>query len=379
MKRGSVWAWGQENRVTETLSAAAAICREILPAYERFPDAAALSPLSGGLINDTYRVEGEREPWVLQRLNPEVFPDPLGIMANLRLLLDHAHRTRPQSSGLTLPAIRQTLSGADFWVDAAGVLWRGLALIPNARNLCAIRRREEAVEVGRALGWFHGMTESLPCAQLKDTLPGFHETPRYLALWGQVLAAKSQEGAIDVAHQDFIEERQMAAGALEAARASGSLKVRVMHGDPKLDNVLFSQSGLRAISLIDLDTVKPGLIHYDLGDCLRSCCNAAGESGSAGVRFDAAIFEAVLEGYFLEAAASLTPADLDHISTATWLLPYELGVRFLTDHLEDDRYFKVAHRGENLERALRQFALVKDIERQQLQLERAMAAAWARV
>lgn len=365
--------------MTEPLFDATAIRRDILPAFESSPDAVDLIPLSGGLINDTYRVEGPMGAWVLQRLNPDVFPDPSGIMANLRLLLDHAGCELSKASGLTLPAIRPTLAGRDFLVDVSGVLWRGLSLIPDARNLRGIRQREEAVEVGRALGWFHRMTESLPCALLKDILPGFHETPRYLDLWEQALEVKSVGEVIDASHLAFIAERRGAAGCLETARLNGSLKTRVMHGDPKLDNVLFSQSGPRAISLIDLDTVKPGLIHYDLGDCLRSCCNVTGEAGNIPVRFDAGIFEAVLEGYFMEAASSLTQSDLEHIYASTWLLPFELGTRFLTDHLKGDLYFKVSRRGENLERASRQFDLVRDIERQQERLECAIEAAWARM
>ena len=357
----------------------AEIRRDILPLFERFSDRVELTPLSGGLINDTYCVAGGGGSWILQRLNPDVFPDPSGIMGNLRLLLDHANREFPKASGLTLPAIRPTLAGSDFLVDAGGVLWRGLALIPDARNIRSIRQREEAKEVGRALGWFHRLTESLPCDALKDTFPGFHVTPRYLELCDAALERCSPELEVEARHMDFIAARRAAAGCLEAARASGSLKVRVMHGDPKLDNVLFSRSGIRAISLIDLDTVKPGLIHYDLGDCLRSCCNVSGEAGTADVRFDMEIFEAVLEGYFAEAASSMTPSDMEYIYTATWLLPYELGTRFLTDHLQGDLYFKVSGHGENLERALRQFELVKDIERQQERLQRAIKYAWARV
>lgn len=365
--------------MSETLPEREAIRRDILPAFERFPEQVRLVPLSGGLINDTYCVEGSEESWVLQRLNPEVFSDALGVMSNLRQLLNHARNESHYVSGLTLPDIHSTLNGNDFMVDGNGVLWRGLALIPEARNLRAIRQREEAVEVGRALGWFHRMTESMAPNGLKDTLPGFHETPSYLRCWDQTRELDGASFPMDTGLLALIEARREAAGTLEVARASGELKVRVMHGDPKLDNVLFSQSEIRAISLIDLDTVKPGLIHYDLGDCLRSCCNASGEAGRARVGFDKAIFEAILEGYFREAASSMTRSDVDHIYTATWLLPYELGIRFLTDHLKGDCYFKVSHRGENLERALRQFELVQDIERQQNRLEQAIEAAWSRV
>jgi len=379
MKRESDSVWERGSRMSEAFPEWGKIRGDILPKFERFFDRVELTPLSGGLINDTYCVAGEEGSWILQRLNPDVFPDPAGIMANLRVLLDHAHRELPETSRLSLPDIRPTITGSDFWVDSDGVLWRGLTLIPKSRNIRSIREREEAVEVGRALGWFHRLTESLPSDALKDTFPGFHVTPRYLGLCDMALGNSASPYQGDDAPLDFIAARRSAAGALEAARANGALKVRVMHGDPKLDNVLFSRSGVQAISLIDLDTVMPGLIHYDLGDCLRSCCNASGEAGKADVSFNVEIFEAVLEGYFAEAASGMTPVDIEYIYTATWLLPYELGIRFFTDHIQGDLYFKVGGHGENLKRALRQFDLVRDIEHQEERLRRAIQLAWARV
>lgn len=358
------------------ISANSRIPDSVLAAYEQVTSRCRVSPLSGGLINDTYRVDGGEVAWVLQRINSEVFPDPSRVMANLRQLENHVMLQSTRTPGLSLPVIRKTLSGADFMTDDNGVLWRGLSLIPDARNLSRISHREEAVEIGRTLGWFHQLTETLDVGLLSDTLPGFHVAPGYLADLDRWIERSPRISLVSADLLQFIDQRRDRIGILESARSTGKLRLRVMHGDPKLDNVLFSTSETRAVSIVDLDTVKPGLIHYDLGDCFRSSCNVS-RGGGICAQFDAQIFEAVLEGYLMEAGSSLTAFDMEYLYPAIWLLPFELGIRFLSDHLAGDRYFKVGAPGENLERALRQFALLEDIESQRGDLEASIAKARA--
>ena len=172
----------------------------------------------------------------------------------------------------------------------------------------------------------------------------------------------------------FVASRRAGAAVLEAARADGKLQPRIIHGDPKLDNVLFDSRSGQAVSLIDLDTVKPGLLHYDLGDCCRSCCNLAGE-GAGEATFDLGVFRAVFRGYLLEAAPILTRDDQDYLFEAIRLLPFELGLRFLTDHLAGDVYFKVEAPGQNLAKALCQFRLVRSIEGQEREIRNILASA----
>jgi Ser/Thr protein kinase RdoA (MazF antagonist) len=155
--------------------------------------------------------------------------------------------------------------------------------------------------------------------------------------------------------------RRHIAPVLDEARRTGQLPRRVTHGDPKLNNFLFDPAGAAALALIDLDTVQAGLVHYDLGDCLRSWCNQAGEEAPT-PGFDLAICRALLAGYLGEARKFLEPGEYPFLYPAIRLLPLELGLRFLTDHLEGDWYFKVRARGQNLRRALTQFQLVECIE-----------------
>jgi Ser/Thr protein kinase RdoA (MazF antagonist) len=162
----------------------------------------------------------------------------------------------------------------------------------------------------------------------------------------------------------FVEGRRAFAYILENAREQGKLRLRPVHGDPKVNNVMIEETTGRAISLVDLDTVKPGLIHYDIGDCMRSGCNRLGEETEnwEAVHFDPEIGAAILEGYLAQARNFLTPADYEYLFDSIRLIAFELGLRFLTDYLAGNVYFKVKHPGHNLQRALVQFKLTESIE-----------------
>jgi Ser/Thr protein kinase RdoA (MazF antagonist) len=198
-------------------------------------------------------------------------------------------------------------------------------------------------------------------------LPGFHNAPNYLARFAAATVRRRETPDNAELHHclAFVETRRSLADVLEIPRREGKLQLRPIHGDTKLNNFLFDVESDRAVSLIDLDTVQPGLIHFDIGDCLRSCANSAGESPEdlAAVRFDLDICHAVIKQYFFEAHAFLTPYDHHYIYDAIRLIPFELGLRFLTDHLEGNHYFKTDWPDQNLHRALVQFALTTSIER----------------
>ncbi len=338
----------------------------------------AIEPLGRGLVNDTFSLQAGGRRYVLQRINGAVFPDPERIMSNLRVLGEHL--AGQADARLRLPALIMTRDGAFSLRDVDGDCWRLMEFIPDAVTLERIVDDGQAREVGAVLGRFHRLTESLPCERLGLSLPGFHATPVYLE---RLLRLAEQTGmtledpAVRAA-LDFVSTRHGLASVLDEAQRDGRLRLRVTHGDPKLDNILFGATDGRAVALIDLDTVQPGLIQHDLADCLRSCCNQCGESadGDAAVRFDPALCAAILDGYAQEMRDLLTAADIDLLYDAIRLLPFELGLRFLTDHLEGDRYFRVSERGQNLRKAGIQFALVADIERQEATIRTLIAAGF---
>lgn len=203
--------------------------------------------------------------------------------------------------------------------------------------------------------------------RLHQTLPGFHDASGYFSSFLRASARLRLSGASrELLHGlSFAEGHESLTRVLENARREGKLAVRAIHGDTKLNNFLFDIQTGKAVSLIDLDTVQPGLIHYDVGDCLRSCANPAGESPKdiSAVHFDFDIGKAILKNYLAETRGLLTQHDYDYLYDAIRLIPFELGLRFLTDHLDGNHYFKTQWPGQNLHRALVQFQLTASIER----------------
>lgn len=303
-------------------------------------------------------------------------------MGNMRLVTEHmAARLRRQppvaNRPWKIPHVLLTREGMDHWLDRDGAFWRALDFIDDAHTFDTVQSIEHAREVGFALGFFHLLMSDISSHRLADTLVGFHVTPLYLAQYDSVSAAHQRRNSPEVAYcMRFIEERRALAPLLEDAKECGQLLLRPIHGDPKLNNVMLDRASGQAVSLIDLDTVKPGLIHYDIGDCLRSSCNPTGEETEHWevVRFDLDCCQAILRGYCSVAGGALTPADYDYIYEAVRLIAFELGLRFFTDYLQGNVYFKVRHERHNLQRALVQFKLAESIEAQAREIQAIIGA-----
>ena len=322
-----------------------------------------------GNINDTYLVttdSNEENHFVLQRINTHVFQYPKLIMQNMRIFTEHMRRrAREEGYAWEMPRVLRTLSDHDFYIDPDGKFWRAISYVNGAHSFDTIRDLSHAREVGHALGMFQHLISDLSIELLADTLEGFHITPRYLQQYDQSFSNNGHKTNAEVRFgMDFIAERRQWANVLENARKNGKLPLRPVHGDPKVNNVMIEEATGRAISLVDLDTVKPGLIHYDIGDCMRSGCNPMGEETEQweAVQFEPEIGQAILTGYIAQARHFLTEADYEYLFDAIRLLTFELGVRFFSDYLAGNVYFKVKHPEHNLLRALVQFKLTKSIE-----------------
>ncbi|MBM5825824.1 MAG: aminoglycoside phosphotransferase family protein [Cyanobacteria bacterium M_surface_10_m2_119] len=352
----------------------------IASAFALPSDLLHITPLGQGNVNDTYLVQctgGERV--VLQRLNTRVFPRPAEVMANLSRLCAHsAGRPWPQADQprrWDLPRLvpvrpERASAGGNTWLEQNGECWRMLTYVADSHSHDTLSTPEQAAEVGRALGGFHHLIHDLPCTELHDTLPGFHVTTGYLEAYDR-LERRHPADPAEAHCAAFIEARRPLARVLEDALANGQLALRPIHGDPKVNNVLFDSRSARAVALVDLDTVKPGLLHYDIGDALRSACNRAGEEcrDLGAVHFDLALARPLLAGYLELAGPILSDADRALIPTAARLISFELGLRFYSDHLNGNTYFKVQHPRHNLDRALVQFRLTESIEQQERALE----------
>lgn len=326
-----------------------------------------------GNINDTFLVtldSGSEKHFILQRINTGVFRQPELVMQNMRILTEHVQnrlQRMPLPSGRRweVPRVLPTHDARSYWSDVGGSFWRAISFIDAARSFDTIQDMNHAAEIGYSLGMFHDLVSDLPSEKLVDTLEGFHVTPRYLTHFDEVLAESDFDRSPEVKHcLKFIQERRAWAHVLENARMGGRLHLRPIHGDPKVNNVMIDSVTRQAVGIVDLDTVKPGLVHYDIGDCLRSCCNPLGEEAERweAVRFEPDLCRIILRSYLSFANGFLTAGDYEYLYDAIRLIAFELGLRFFTDCLEGNIYFKVRYREHNLARALVQFKLVESIE-----------------
>lgn len=339
----------------------------------------AITPLGSGNVNDTFLVQTTERRYVLQRLNTEVFRQPELVMGNLQRLSAHVQNRLAEARTDWLAGRRWELpqvvcsraDGQAWHCCTSGGFWRTLTHVGDARSVDVIETRSQARELGWGLGVFHQLISDLPVDNLADTLEGFHITPRYLEDYHRALVRTAVPNtALAQECVAFIRAREDFVSVLERAKARGDLPLRPIHGDPKINNMLIDADSGAAVALIDLDTVKPGLLHYDIGDCLRSCCNRLGEESLdfEAVRFDLDLAAAILEGYLAVAGDLLSAKERDYIADAARLISFELGLRFFSDHLAGNRYFKADHLEHNLHRAVVQFRLTASIEAQEHEL-----------
>jgi len=338
-----------------------------------------INPTGNGNVNDTFlaifRNTFAEEQVILQRVNHLVFPKPEAIMHNLRCLTAHVHPKLESEADTAdrvwqMPRIVKTRDGMDFFLDEAGEVWRVITKIASATAFDEAQNAEHAAECGAVLGHFHWLVSDLDTQTMIDPLPGFHITPGYLAKYDATLADMPQAQERLTASMEarrmamFIEERRGFASTLQQALGSGELTRRMMHGDPKVNNIMIDDFTGKGTAMIDLDTVSPGLIHYDFGDALRSICNHAGEDEQnlSKVVFDLDLCSAFCKGYMAHARSFLTDADRKYLYDAIRLITFELGLRFFQDYIAGSVYFKIRHPEQNLNRARVQFRLCESIE-----------------
>ena len=351
----------------------------------------SLNPFGNGNINDTflaiYRNTFTETQVILQKVNRRVFPKPEAIMANMHEITRHCHEKLEADAKAgrddrvwQMPRIIKTKESADFATDENGDVWRVITRIMSARAFDVAQGPEHAMECGAVLGHFHYLISDLPPETITDPLPGFHITSGYLNAYDATLCKESARELLGSSMEarrlaKFIEERRDLALCLEKAEASGELRRRMFHGDPKVNNIMIDDVTGKGTAMIDLDTVSPGLVHIDFGDALRSICNPAGEEETdlSKVVFDEDLCTAFCKGYMREAGGFLTDADRAYLFDAIRLLPFELGLRFFQDYLAGNVYFKTKEPGQNLNRARVQFRLCESVEARERSIRSALA------
>lgn len=325
-----------------------------------------------GLINDTYLCEfndGPARRYILQRINTSVFRHPEEVMENVQIVTSHII-DRLRSEGVAdpfavTPALITTRDNQSYHRDKDGEYWRMYHYLENGMVRDVVLDERHAYEVGRGLGRFQALLADLSPGRLHDTLPGFHHTHRYLAEYDQAQKADALNRAgTAAAERDFVEQRRSLAPALTGVMASGAVPIRVVHNDPKVNNIMVRIDTGEALCMLDLDTVKPGIVHFDFGDCVRSAANPAGEDAPDldRVTFDLVLFRAITSGYLREAGAFLSRKEIELLPLSVKVITFELGVRFLADYLRGDTYFKIRYPAHNLHRSRVQFKLLASIE-----------------
>lgn len=320
--------------------------------------------IGSGHIHETWLVRTDAgKDYVLQKLNRHVFPDLDAVMGNLSLV-DAWARER----GRTLPMVRflDCLDGGKLYDDACGSVWRAYPFVPDSVSLDRAEGDLDLREAARAFGCFLGALSGFPAEMLAEPIRNFHNTPERYRQFRAALEHDAAGRKNQVGHEiAFVLAREERAGELQRMRERGSLPLRVTHNDAKLNNVLLHSQTRRALCVIDLDTVMPGLAAYDFGDLVRSGGARAAEDATdaASVHLEPERFRLLLRG-FLAGCPDLTDAERRSLPLGAWTMTLECGLRFLTDHLDGDRYFAVSREGQNLDRARSQFSLVSDMERQ---------------
>ena len=330
-------------------------------------------PHGSGHINDTYlvtrRLAGRFHRYILQRINHQVFTDPRALMENQSRVCEHI-QTSLRRQGVADPERRslrlvRTRDNRLLLLDPQGNAWRCYDFIERSISYDVVRTERQAYEAGRCFGTFQHSMSDLPGGPLIQTIADFHNTPRYLARLNQALRENPIGRAADAEPEiSFVSQQRAIADVLLAAHRRGQIPMRVIHNDTKLNNVLFDQDNDEGLCVVDLDTVMPGLAPYDFGDLVRSStisCNEDEQDLSL-VECRLPIFEALLKGYLAGTNGMLNPAEIAHLAISGALLAFELGLRFLSDYLTGDSYFKTDYPLQNLYRCRVQFKLVESMQ-----------------
>lgn len=336
------------------------------------------SAFGSGHINDTYQVQflqgGLKRRFVLQRINTVVFKQPMQLMDNVLRITRH-QRHKLEGSGATdierkYLQFFPTRSG-EYFVNSRGDYWRLCQLVERTHTCDFIESTEQASLTAASFAGFQKMLVDLPGARLYETIPNFHNTVSRFADFEQALRQDSAGRASScIVESDFALQRSSIASVLVDLMRQGLIPERITHNDAKLNNILLDDATEEAICIIDLDTVMPGSSLYDFGDMVRStsCTAAEDEADLTRVRIDLTMFEALVRGYLSVAKDFLNKEEINRLAFCGKLITFEQGIRFLTDFLNGDIYYKIKYPEHNLVRAKNQFKLVASMEEHEAEM-----------
>jgi len=337
---------------------------------------AAVSPIGSGHIHDSYRVSTlpqETPDYLLQRINHKIFTNIEDLTGNILKVTSHLQHKLGFYTGQPFQVIRLIpATGGGWWFnDPDGNYWRMYEYIAGSHCYDRLENPDLAFQAGFAFGNFQALTADMDSRSLVEILPDFHHIGKRLRMFREAVAHDRVRRAGRVEQEiRFVEARADKMHRVIRLIASGQIPVRVTHNDTKCNNVLFDSHD-RAIAVIDLDTVMPGTVLNDFGDAIRTGASTAAEdeADTARIGIDLGLFQAYAEGYLNAAKEFLIQEEIRTLAFSARLMTYTIGLRFLTDYLDGDRYYKIADPDHNLQRARAQFKLLQSIEKQAAKMD----------
>lgn len=339
------------------------------------PKCSYVKPFGAGHINETYAVympgeDGDELSYVLQRVNSNVFKDPSGVMENIFGVTEYMRgviRTEGGEPDRETLCYIKTKTGCQYFEDAEGEPWRCYNFIPDSVCYQQVEEPEQFYQSGSSFGHFLKQLGDYPAEKLNETIPDFHNTVKRFETF-QIAVKRDMKDRAGSCEKEiaFVQARKRDCSILVEQQESGKLPLRVTHNDTKLNNILFDEHTGKGLCIIDLDTIMPGLAANDFGDAIRfgAATAAEDEENLDLVHFDMELYEMFVKGYLEETKDVLTDAEIESLAWGARIITLECGIRFLTDYLQGDTYFKTAYPEHNLVRARTQFRMVEEMEQQ---------------
>ncbi len=339
--------------------------QEVVKVFFPYNLVAEVIPFGNGHINNTYRVrlQGEKPNYILQRINTQVFPDPIGIVETHARLEDAVFKMK---ESLTIARLIRTADGRKLHIDPLGGAWRMTSFISDSYSLEIAQQKWQAFEAGNAFGWFARSCHKLDAADFREPIKDFHSLTFRIQQLNDAIADDKVGRLADVAdvvrfYKNFEEQLTQ----IEELVARGDIPQRIVHNDTKINNLLFRDD--KAVAIIDLDTVGPGILYYDYGDALRTCANTAEEDEKdlTKVSFNMDAFTSFTMGYMGQVRSIVNQKEEELFYKAPFLMTFIMGIRFLADYLNGDVYYKTAWNDHNLARSLVQKKLIESMTEKQ--------------
>ncbi|MCF8373817.1 MAG: aminoglycoside phosphotransferase family protein [Bacteroidales bacterium] len=326
------------------------------------------NPFGSGHINDTYLITTSAEKYILQRINHHIFKEVEKMNQNIIKALEHFNEKQKISKDIRFRELKIILSknGHNHFKDEDGNYWRMMNFVSGSVSFDVAKKPEMAYEAAKAFGYFRRNLIDVDPDDFYPVIPDFHNLEMRMSWFHKVLETNSESRNQFAENEiEFVLSREHLSKKLSLLLKSGRIPIRVTHNDTKINNVLLDKDTLKGIAVIDLDTIMPGTVLFDFGDMVRTFISPAEEDetdlSKVVLRLD--IFESLAKGYLLELQHLITYTERDHLVFGGKIMTYMIGLRFLTDFLEGDVYYKTARPNHNLDRCRTQFRLLSEIEK----------------